>query len=78
MMVMVAEVECFRRSEVSVHHLLIAGGMMHHGTAFADALIRLDMGTSRHLLQFELYRLVALLALECEETGGFIAHIVIE
>jgi hypothetical protein len=78
MMVMVAEVECFRRSQVSFYHLLVASGMVHHSAAFADALIRLNVRTRRYLLQFYLHRLAALLALECEETGWFIAHIAIE
>jgi hypothetical protein len=78
MMVMVPEIEGFRRSEVLLHHLPVAGGMMYHGTTLADTLIRLNMRTSRHLLQFDLYRLAALLALKREETGWFIAHIVVE
>jgi hypothetical protein len=48
--------------------------MTSYFTAFADALIRLDMGTSRNLLQEDLHWLPAFLAFESKSTGRFDWH----
>jgi len=48
--------------------------MPHHFTAFADALIRLDMGTSGNLLQEDLDWLCAFLAFEGKNTSGLDWH----
>ena len=51
-------------SDEGINGVLLSGGMAHHLTAFADALIRLDVGTGGNLLQEYLDGLSALLAFE--------------
>jgi hypothetical protein len=47
-----------------INRILLPGGMAHHFTAFADALVRLDVGTGGNLLQEYLDGFSALLAFE--------------
>lgn len=54
------------RSDKGIDGVLLTGGMPHHLAAFADALIRLDMGTGGDLLQEDLDGFSALLAFECQ------------
>jgi hypothetical protein len=48
--------------------------MPHHFTAFADALVRLDMRAGRHLLQENLDWFRTGLAFEGKETGWLGGH----
>lgn len=70
-----AEIEGLWCRQKILHHLLIAGRVVHHHTAFADALIRLNMRAGRHLLQLELNRFAALRAFEVKKTCGFHTHV---
>src|SRR5438128_364496 len=54
--------------QVGRDSLFLAGGMAYYFTAFANALVGLDMGTGGHLLQENLDRLGAGFAFEGQET----------
>lgn len=51
-------------SDEGINGVLLSGGMAHHLAAFADALVRLDVGTGGNLLQEYLDGFSALLAFE--------------
>ena len=54
-------------SDERLHRILLPGGMAQYFTAFADALVRLDVGTGGHLLQKYLDGFCALLAFEGQD-----------
>jgi hypothetical protein len=60
-------------SQVGFDRFALPGGVTHHLAAFAKSLVRLDVRAGRHLLQSQLDRLCALLALESKESGR-LAH----
>jgi hypothetical protein len=57
-----------------LHRILLSGRIAHHFTAFADALIRLDVRTGRDLLQVDLDGLRTFLAFEGERASRFVSH----
>jgi hypothetical protein len=63
-----------RGRQVGFNGLFVPGRVAHHFTAFADALIRLDVCTCGHFLQKDLDWFGTFLALERESAGRFIAH----
>jgi hypothetical protein len=54
--------------------ILVASSVTEHFSAFADALIRLNVRTSRDFLQKYLNRFCASLAFESQEACGCIGH----
>lgn len=66
---MVVRPVCPARGDIRVDRIFLAGRVAHDFTAFANALVRLDMRAGRHFLQEDLDWFCAGLAFEGQETG---------
>ena len=62
------------RGDIGIDGFFLACRMPHDFTAFANALVGLDVGAGRYFLQEHLDRLGTRLALEGQETGWFGWH----
>jgi hypothetical protein len=72
-MVMVVVMD-FTRRHKACHGILVAGCVAQYFTAFAHALIRLNVRAGGHLLQEYLNRFFTRFAFEGQDAGWFIGH----